>query len=298
MRRRLSKLFLIPCASVTFALGASVSNAQSPLVNLADVEWIHGSEDCESLLESADYMEWQKVQYAPGTYIFRQNKCSHFEANFVYLLVGPQKALLVDTGATVEGGAILLEKVREITSAPLIVMFTHGHPDHWRGRPAFKSAANAEVIGIGAINLLKFLGLDTWPDGPIGIELGDRFIEILPTPGHDSGSLVFYDPGSQFLIAGDTLLPGRLYINDWPSFVNSIAKLLDWIEDKPVSHVVGGHIEMQRTPNVQYLRGTKYQPDEAPLPLTVSDIEALYAAISGKDSPERIELGKFVVWPN
>ena len=55
MRRRLSKLLLIPCASVTFALGASVSNAQSPLDDLADVGWIHGSEDCESLLETADH---------------------------------------------------------------------------------------------------------------------------------------------------------------------------------------------------------------------------------------------------
>ena len=109
---------------------------------------------------------------------------------------------------------------------------------------------------------------------------------------------MFYDPGSQLLISGDTILPGRLYISDWPAYVDSIARILDWLEDKPVSYVVGGHIEMEKTPNVQYLRGTRYQPNEAPLPLTMADVEALYDAISGKTSSERIELGKFVVWPN
>ncbi|WP_170844800.1 MBL fold metallo-hydrolase [Aliiruegeria lutimaris] len=267
------------------------------MVDLTLVEWIHGSEDCEAARESADYIEWQQVQYLPDTYVFRQNKCSDYEANFVYLLVGATKALLIDTGATKEGGEILYEMVRKITPAPLIVVHTHGHPDHWRGDPAFKNAENTEVVRIGAINMLKYLGLDTWPDDPVGIKLGDRLIEVLPTPGHESASLAYYDPRSQFLFTGDTVLPGRLYVNDWPSYVDSIARLLDWVKDKPVAHVVGGHIEMQRTPNVQYPRSTQYQPDEAPLPLSVSDIEMLYAAISGKETPERIELGSFVVWP-
>ena len=298
MRYKPGELVPILCASMTFAFASAASFAQSPLVDLTSVDWIHGSEDCEALRRSADYLEWQKVQYLPDTFIFRQNKCSDFEAVFVYLFVGEEKALLIDAGATKEGGEVLLEEVRRITSAPVVVLFSHGHPDHWRGRPAFQNDAGSEVVGVGANNLLKYLGLEDWPDEPLGIELGGRFVEVLSTPGHDLGSLVFYDPRSQFLVSGDTILPGRLYVSDWASYVDSIGRLLDWVNDKSVSHVVGGHIEMENAPNIQYPRGTKYQPDEAPLPLTISDVEALYEAISGKEKSERIELGKFVVWPN
>jgi hydroxyacylglutathione hydrolase len=35
----------------------------------------------------------------PLTFILRQNPCADFEVNFIYLLVGCNKALLIDTGA-------------------------------------------------------------------------------------------------------------------------------------------------------------------------------------------------------
>ena len=39
------------------------------------------------------------AHYEPTTFILRQSPCADFEANFIYLLIGADKALLIDTGA-------------------------------------------------------------------------------------------------------------------------------------------------------------------------------------------------------
>nr|BFE78243.1 hypothetical protein GCM10020093_008440 [Planobispora longispora] len=40
-------------------------------------------------------------------------------------------------------------------------------------------------------------------------------LECLPAPGHHEASVVFYDRWTGFLLTGDTVYPGRLYIQDW-----------------------------------------------------------------------------------
>ncbi len=68
------------------------NNGKAPL---GDKRWIHGAPDCS--LDSGPAMD--VYEYRPDTYIVRQNKCMTFEAPFMYLLVGDEKALLLDTGA-------------------------------------------------------------------------------------------------------------------------------------------------------------------------------------------------------
>jgi len=59
-----------------------------------DVQWIHGSSDCAT----NDDPPLQVHAFDEDTYILRQNKCHNFEAPFLYLLFGTEKALLLDTG--------------------------------------------------------------------------------------------------------------------------------------------------------------------------------------------------------
>ncbi|MGH7152247.1 MAG: hypothetical protein ACREIU_16190, partial [Planctomycetota bacterium] len=61
-----------------------------------DVRWIHGAADCSS---NAD-PPIQVHRYDEDTWILRQNKCVHYEAPFLYLLLGTRRAFLQDTGAT------------------------------------------------------------------------------------------------------------------------------------------------------------------------------------------------------
>ncbi|TFH74826.1 hypothetical protein E3V39_01300 [Gammaproteobacteria bacterium LSUCC0112] len=77
----------------------------------------------------------------------------------------------------------------------------------------------------------------------------------------------------------------------------SIARLNTWIREKPVSHVLGTHIEMTAEANVDYPMGTTYQPDERPLPLAPSDILKLHETLMSLEVPERTDLGSFIIWP-
>ena len=61
-----------------------------------NVRWIHGS-------SSAKHNQDPEIQvhaYDQDTFILRQNKAVHYEAPFLFLLFGQQRAVLIDTGAT------------------------------------------------------------------------------------------------------------------------------------------------------------------------------------------------------
>jgi len=294
------------CALTGLLLGAQTSYAQpdqelqsqdEQLLDLESVRWMHGAQDCEAARTDTENLEWQQVRYQVNTYIFRQNKCSNYEAPFVYLLIGTDRALLIDTGATIEGGVSLLGAVRDITDLPLIVAHSHGHGDHTQGDGAFSNADNTVVAGTGAAAVQEFFGFENWPNDPAHLELGNRRIELLPIPGHKDDDVAYYDPTSLFAITGDTLYPGRLYIGDWQDFRASIARLNEWRQNKPITYVMGTHIEMTATPDVDYPIGTTYQPNERHLPLSTSDIATLHEAIVTMEVPERTYLGSYIIWP-
>ena len=299
---------VISCLALT-CVWVSVCSAQTPesapvnslsgdaLVDLTTVDWIHGAQDCDAAQLQTGYIEWQQVRYQKDTYIFRQNKCSEYEAPFVYLFVGAERALLIDTGATIDGGEKLVSTIRTITDVPVIVAHSHGHGDHRLGDQAFQTADAMNVVGVGADAVREFFGFQNWPEDAVFLELGGRRMELLPIPGHTVDDLAFYDPTSQFVVTGDTLYPGRLYIEEWSEYRASVSRLARWLENKPVAHVMGTHIEMTKTPNVDYPIRTSYQPDERHLPLTPSDVVALRDAVVLMDVPQKTYLGSFIIWP-
>ncbi len=277
--------------------GISAQESVPTLVDLKAVSWIHGADDCNGERRASDYTEWQQVRYQESTFVFRQNKCSNYEAPFVYLFIGTEKAFLIDTGATIDGGEELVGAIRAITTLPVIVAHSHGHGDHRLGDDAFQRAEDMIVVGTGAEAVQEFFGFDNWPEETVALELGARAIEVLPIPGHNDDDLAFYDPTSHFVVTGDTLYPGRLYIGEWRAYRASVSRLAEWVENRPVSHVMGTHIEMSRTPDVDYAIGTTYQPEEHHLPLATSDIVALHEAAARMAVPERTYLGSFIIWP-
>ena len=66
---------------------------------LAGVRWIHGSPPGGP----AD-PKVQVVHVDDGTFIMRQSKDLNYEAPFLYLLCGAERAILLDTGAVAGGG--------------------------------------------------------------------------------------------------------------------------------------------------------------------------------------------------
>jgi hypothetical protein len=75
---------------------SSLDGAQGSLA----VRWMHGAASCA---DSTD-PELQVHAYDAATYILRQDKCRTFEAPFMYLLLGADSALLLDSGATASAG--------------------------------------------------------------------------------------------------------------------------------------------------------------------------------------------------
>ncbi len=268
-------------------------------------EWIRGATDCNTQNDPLI----QIVQYDRNTWILRQNKCVHYEAPFMYLLVGKNRALLVDTGATEDETMMplyeivmgILESTYDGNKNPLelIVAHSHTHADHYAGDGQFRGKSNVTVVGLELEEVNTFFNINQWPDDESSLDLGERIISIIPIPGHQVASLAFYDNSSKLLITGDTFYPGRLYIFDWIAFKRSISKLYEFAKQHEISYIVGTHIEMSRTVGIDYPVGSTYHPDEQKLPLTVEELEELNDSLlnTSDETPERIVFDKFIVVP-
>ena len=277
--------------------------------DLSAVQWIHGAADCD---QSTD-PPIQVVAYDEDTFVLRQSKCVNFEAPFLYLLFGTDTVLLHDTGATADpdlfplrrtvDGIIAARGPRHGALPRLIVSHSHGHGDHRAGDGQFADLPPGSLAGIGADEVAAFFGIADWPAGQATLDLGDRPIDVLPTPGHAPDHVMLLDRTRGLLLSGDALYPGWLFARDWPVFRASTRRVaaLARAEDaagRPIRHILGAHIEMSTTPGELYEYGATYQPDELPLPLTVDDLFALEAALEeAGDTPRRIVLDRFAVEP-
>jgi glyoxylase-like metal-dependent hydrolase (beta-lactamase superfamily II) len=126
----------------------------------------------------------------------------------IYLLAGIKQALLIDTGV---GRSDLAGFVRTLTKLPVVVINTHGHPDHSGGNSQF-SEILAHPDDFGAIrNYMRpnnpqtgsTTQLSPLTDGQ-HIDLGNRVVEIVTTPGHTPGSICVIDPSTERVFTGDT----------------------------------------------------------------------------------------------
>lgn len=241
-----------------------------PAPGTLDVRWLHGSPSRRRPTDPP----LQVHAYCPFTWLLRQSKDRTFEAPFVALLVGTERALLLDSGATHDASVRAAVDRLLPPGHPLVVAHTHAHGDHRAGDESFAGRPDTVVVGTDPASVREFFGFDDWPAGTVRFELGDRTLELTGIPGHERSSVAVWDPWSGLLFTGDTVYPGRLYVEDMPAFVDSLQRLVAFAEARPVAHVVGCHIEMTGRPGRDHAFATRYQPDEPPLQLTVADLRA------------------------
>jgi len=291
---------LIPV--ITMAGSCRVSH--NHLTDLSSTNWIHGSKDCS--LNTDPPIQVVQVNY--NTFILRQNKCSNYEAPFLFLFLGKKKVLLMDTGATEDEARFpLYETIKKITDkwqqethrqTELVVAHTHAHGDHVAGDFQFKDKPNTTVVGTKPENVISFFKLQNWPFENAVIDLGDRKLEIIPIPGHEPSSVAVYDTETKILLSGDSFYPGRLYVRDWLSYTKSMQRLTEFAETHPVSYILGNHIEMTRQPGIDYPTGTTFQPAEHQLPLHIKELRLLNKVLQrAGDTPTRTVLADFIVSP-
>ncbi len=101
-------------------------------------------------------------------------------------------------------------------------LVTHIHRDHYTLAISLRRQAT-QMVRWGAAPLIakwaetfgerdteardRYEEPDEWLDGKTTIELGDRTLTAVPTPGHTLGHTVFVDERAKVLFAGDHVLP-------------------------------------------------------------------------------------------
>lgn len=261
---------------------ARVDFSGGPVAGDLAASWIHGARPGTA----CDDPPIQVQRVDEHTLILRQSKALTYEAPFLYLLFGNDCALLLDTGdvadpqrmplrATVDRlvGEWLAKRPRD--GYRLVVAHTHSHDDHVRGDGQFADRPNTVVVGHEPGAVAEFFGFTAWPWETVPFDLGGRVLEITGIPGHEAASIAIYDPWTGFLLTGDTVYRGRLYVEDPGAFRASLDALAAVADLRPVTAVLGCHIEMTQVPRRDYPRGTKYQPDEPPLELAAADLRAI-----------------------
>jgi len=268
------------CALLTaWSIISSVDSQVVP--GTMDVHWNEGSEDCIKNPQPPI----QVHRYNAHTFILRESLCATYEAPFIYLLIGETKALLIDTGAVADAKTMPLAETvisllpNEGSRLPLMVVHTHGHLDHRSGDGQFRALPDVEVVPTDLESVKGRLDLADWPNNIGEIDLGDRVIDLIPTPGHYSSHIAYYDRQTGLFFSGDFLLPGRLLIEDTGADLASARRVAEFVEQRPVNYVLGAHIELDESGKM--FVGTRYHPNERPLQLTKQDLLALPGIVSG-----------------
>ncbi len=314
--RRLSLVMLMMATSVLMQAKAFSANFEASAANnkvtLDTKVWFSGVADCsQNVAPPIEVFEQDE-----STFVLRQNKCTHYEAPFMYLLLGEHSSILIDTGASQEQSEFpiaqtiaalvkkhLDQKESSAKAHKLWVAHSHSHGDHIAGDQQFTelSIPDLQVMVVPANNLQAVkttFTINQWPSQLVQLDLGGRLLDIIPSPGHQSEAITFYDHQTKWLLTGDTFYPGRLYIREWKTFKDTIKRLVTFTRNNPVSAILGAHIEMSAVPSVEYEVGSTYQPNEMPLALTTKDLEELNSLLTELgDTPKKVTRDKFVVYP-
>lgn len=142
-----------------------------------------------------------------------------------FLLVGAEKALLVDSGMRTRDAKQIAES---ITKLPIMLLNTHADPDHISGNGSFDcfymhpdEEENYRAHG-GSGTILPVKDNDI-------IDLGNRPLKIIYIPGHTPGSIAILDINNRVLISGDSVQDGNIFMfkerRNLPLYVESMKKL-------------------------------------------------------------------------
>jgi glyoxylase-like metal-dependent hydrolase (beta-lactamase superfamily II) len=193
----------------------------------------------------------------------------------IYLIKGKKKAMVIDNGMGI--GSVKKEIDKE-TSLPLIMIDSHGHPDHAGGNSEFPSCylnmkdfpvyqemvtkeyrANdirkcfGEKGQIFIDNLLPYVENLLPLNNGDSFDLGGRIITAYEVPGHTLGSMVFFDSLSKTLFVGDalTIMDTWLYL----PYSTSVSTYLESLRSLqalhlPFKRVLAGHLPNEDEPSL------------------------------------------------
>lgn len=114
------------------------------------------------------------------------------------------------------------------------VIFTHNHYDHAGLIKEIKESFNSKFYAFS--NSLE--GIDVVLKGGERLKIGDRFFDIIYTPGHSSDSICLYNREENVLFSGDTNL--IIYSNDG-TYEKKFVEILGKLADMNIKKIYPGH---------------------------------------------------------
>lgn len=196
----------------------------------------------------------------------------HDEEVISYLVLGSERAALIDTGM---GIGNIRKEVEALTELPVAVVNTHNHFDHTGDNHRFAEVwafdDDDEVAcierGHDRSECAKYMGPHSYMNLPDGfdpasyaiqpslvtrrlqhlekLELGGRTLQVHHTPGHSPGSICLLERRDGLLFTGDTVYPGTLIAHlegaDFQAYMKSL-RYMGSLSDQ-VSHLCPAHNE-------------------------------------------------------
>lgn len=164
---------------------------------------------------------------------------------------------IVDPGG--ECGKII-HVIEELGIKITKILLTHGHIDHVGGTLPLKEHFGVEVIGPHKDETFWFENLpqqsqmfnfeyvpafspDQWLEEGDTIQVGERLLSVIHTPGHTPGHIVFIDNDARLAWVGDVLFQGSIGRTDFPmgdhqTLLSSIKNKL-WPMDDEIEFIPG-----------------------------------------------------------
>jgi glyoxylase-like metal-dependent hydrolase (beta-lactamase superfamily II) len=213
--------------------------------------------------------QWFEVQKrADGVSLIHEPWVRPYYRCNLWHIQGRDRDVLVDTGS---GVVSLREQLPWLTDRPLLAVASHTHFDHIAGHHEFAERlvhpAEADILAspTRASTLADaYVGDDMFeahPDCPLCyaeyqvkaapatrlidegdvLDLGDRTLEVLHTPGHSPGGISLWEAKTQTLFSGDIIYDGPLIEDAYHSNLHDYAASLERLRKLPVRTVHGGH---------------------------------------------------------
>ncbi len=212
-------------------------------------------------------------QLAPDTWVISEYR--HWEETHCYLLIGTDRALLIDTGL---GICNIYNEIRKLTDRPVTAIATHIHWDHIGGHRYFPDfyAHEAELPWLqGAFPLsmetvremvldrceapedfdvntyTMFQGTPTRVlKGGEMLDLGGRVVQALHTPGHSPGHLCFWEAARGDLYTGDLVYLDTLFAYYPSTDPEAYLTSLEVIAALPARRVFPAHHSLDVPPDL------------------------------------------------
>jgi len=166
-----------------------------------------------------DYFTVQKLDERT----FALGEPRYWQQNYSYLIVGSERAVLFDAGPGIRDIRALAES---LTDRPITFIPSHFHYDHVGNEVTFEHVAVvdlpylrkrapdgrlllgfAEHLGTAEGIDAPTLEVDEWLAPGSTVDLGDRTLRVLYTPGHTEDSISLLDLQSGVVFVGDFICP-------------------------------------------------------------------------------------------